>query len=821
MLSGLQTVEHGLILFLVGFGLAYFFGGVVLGYRFWGAAARAGAVAADPIHDYAVFFLVPALDEAEVIAETVSRLAANPGATVVLIDDGSSDETAELARWAGGDNCLVLSRRLPEARLGKGAALNAGFALVREEVARRCLDPAHTLICVMDADGHLSAGAVQRVEVLFDDPQVGGVQLPVRIRNRRKLIERLQDLEFWALSALSQFARVAFGNVSLGGNGQFTRLSVLLSLDAAPWSQSLTEDLDLAVRITLQGNRLVSTPLVWVDQQALTSWSRLLRQRTRWMQGHMTCGRYVWKLLRSPNVSNPAAIETVLYLSVPWVLVLPWSILFHLTWTQTIISIVRYGLPIHASGVVPVTLYCLYLYLVSFLPMIVAGLIYRRRDGSIGLVRSVLMGHLLIAGFYVAMIAAWRAVFRMLRGRVGWDKTARVIEAPVVAPALAVVELGHVPGVVRQPVLVGAGYLSAAEPDNLDGVDMTQIKSSDTRSADPAESLGTGGAGPGPNGSGAQAGKHHRSAWRARRSVARADRTIAEDLPDPGPAEADGVDRPEQTSSREPTEAVDALERLQLELRAEIDRREFLELQLEAAEQRADDALAQADQLVADSQRRADERIAWVEQVTDQFVAGVERVAQQRVIEADQIATRRIAEARQRADERAEQRVAAVDAQAEQRVREGRRSGEQRVADAHRVVERRMVEAQEAADRRVAEADQRVVTVEQRVAELAAEKVAALEAERAAGAERERRVELDLAAEAERRRAAEQRAVCAERRSAEIEQRLTDLQSEIAEERAQAGRHVERLDQERRQESKVRERAEPALTAAGVAAAVT
>jgi hypothetical protein len=179
--------------------------------------------------------------------------------------------------------------------------------------------------------------------------------------------------------------------------------------------------------MTLAGRQLVSTPLAWVDQQAVTSWRRLIRQRTRWMQGHMTCGRYAPALLTSPKTSNSAAIETVLYLSVPWILVLPWSILYHALWTQTIINFVQVGLPIN-GGPLAVTGYILFLYIVSFLPMIVAGIIYHQRDGEVGWLQAFLIGHLLIAGFYVGMIAVWRAVFRMIRGRSGWDKTGREVE---------------------------------------------------------------------------------------------------------------------------------------------------------------------------------------------------------------------------------------------------------------------------------------------------------------------------------------------------------------------------------------------------------
>jgi cellulose synthase/poly-beta-1,6-N-acetylglucosamine synthase-like glycosyltransferase len=321
---------------------------------------------------------------------------------------------------------------LPNARLGKGPALNAGFDALLVEVERRGLDLDRTLVCVMDADGHLSDDALSHVAPLFDDARVGGAQLAVRIRNRKKLICRLQDIEFWALSALSQFARVSFGNVSLGGNGQFTRLSALLELDGKPWSGSLTEDLDLAIRMTLAGRQLVSTPRAWVDQQAVTSWRRLIRQRTRWMQGHMTCGRYIPTLVTSTKTSNSAAIETVLYLSVPWVLVLPWSILYHALWTQTILNFAHSGLPIN-GGPLSVAGYLAFLYIVSFLPMIVAGIIYHQRDGEVGWLQSLFIGHLLIAGFYVGMIAVWRAVFRMIRGRSGWDKTGREVEehAPI------------------------------------------------------------------------------------------------------------------------------------------------------------------------------------------------------------------------------------------------------------------------------------------------------------------------------------------------------------------------------------------------------
>ena len=96
---------------------------------------------------------------------------------------------------------------------------------------------------------------------LFGDPKVGGAQLGVRIRNRRaNQLTAIQDCEFWGIAALGQLGRMRTRTVSLGGNGQFTRLTALQSIGDEPWSPALTEDLDLAVTLAIGGWHLTSTP---------------------------------------------------------------------------------------------------------------------------------------------------------------------------------------------------------------------------------------------------------------------------------------------------------------------------------------------------------------------------------------------------------------------------------------------------------------------------------------------------------------------------------------------------------------------------------
>jgi glycosyltransferase involved in cell wall biosynthesis len=396
--------------------------------------SRCCTVERDPNVVSALYFLVPCLNEALVIGKTVRRLLREPHCTVIVIDDGSVDQTADHARAAaiGSDptsRLLVVTRSGAQSRCGKGAALNGAFPVVARDVAERGLDPGTVIVAVMDADGQLSPGAAGVALALFADRTVGGVQLVVRIRDRSKFLAQFQDIEFWLISALSQFARSISGTVSLGGNGQFTRLSALQGLTGEPWSQSLTEDLDLGLRLIAAGWRVTTSTDGYVDQQAVDTFGRLLRQRTRWYQGHMSSIRRLPELWASDKVSEVAVLEVTSYLLVPWLIVLPWSILQQWIIYQLLVGS---GHGIFATGLIGVPWrlsYGLLWYTLSFAPNLLIGFVYARRTNAVSMRRALLYGHLMIAWNYVGYVAAWRAIGRMIGRHNGWDKTTRSVEA--------------------------------------------------------------------------------------------------------------------------------------------------------------------------------------------------------------------------------------------------------------------------------------------------------------------------------------------------------------------------------------------------------
>ena len=435
-MSTFVAILSGVGLLLIAAGLAQYSLGIIGGRveskrsRKRAVLRRAWAVAgSDTAEALTLYVVIPCLNEESVLANTLAEaLASSATAKIIVVDDGSDDATAQIARLADPSRVSVVCRQLPLARLGKGPALNAGFTAVLAAVEESGLDPNQVVVCVMDADGRLSPGAVPEALRLFADPEVGGVQLPVRISNRTTLLTEYQDFEFWGVSALAQLARQRVGTTSLGGNGQFARLSALMSVGDEPWTASLTEDLDLAVSLLIRGWRLTSTSMAFVEQQAVTSLRRLLRQRTRWMQGHMTCATRLRELWRADRLSNAALAEISSYLLSPILLVLPWSILFNvgLIWS---LQALRSAPPFAIAGSETLGRLVLWSgwYAWSFLPAMVNGELYHRRSGR-SRSRSLLLSHLFILFHYVTFLACWRALFRIVGRRRSWAKTARHLD---------------------------------------------------------------------------------------------------------------------------------------------------------------------------------------------------------------------------------------------------------------------------------------------------------------------------------------------------------------------------------------------------------
>ncbi|MCB0992333.1 MAG: glycosyltransferase family 2 protein [Acidimicrobiales bacterium] len=375
-----------------------------------------------------VVCLVPCLDEGLVVVQTVRSLVSlGPDVRVLVIDDASTDGTAEMVESLGHPRVFLYRRHAPNARTGKGDALNAGYGAVNAAVSAEGIDPQSVVVAVFDADSEVDGATLDAVKAWFSDPQIGAVQIAVRISNRfRSWLARMQDVEFAGYARIFQGGRNYIGSTGLGGNGQFTRLVALRELGAAPWSDCLTEDLDLGLRMGINGWRSVFDETVAVHQQGLHDGRRLLRQRTRWFQGHLQCWSSLPAIWRSGQRLR-AKVDLTIHLLFPAAMLLisiPILAAAAAMFRSFALEPSASAAAMTAGPIVP------WWYLAGFLATPLIATAYWRTEPEIGFWKGLVAAHAYGLFTWVWFFAGWRAVYRHALGRAGWAKTVRTQEAP-------------------------------------------------------------------------------------------------------------------------------------------------------------------------------------------------------------------------------------------------------------------------------------------------------------------------------------------------------------------------------------------------------
>jgi cellulose synthase/poly-beta-1,6-N-acetylglucosamine synthase-like glycosyltransferase/peptidoglycan/xylan/chitin deacetylase (PgdA/CDA1 family) len=230
-------------------------------------------------HRPTVAVVVPAYNEAVGIARAVRSLAAStyPDLEIVVVDDGSTDATADIVE-ALALECVHVIRR---ANGGKAAALTTGIDSTSAEI-----------VVMVDGDTVFEPDTITRLVGPLADPAVAAVAGNTKVGNRSGLLGRWQHIEYVIGFNLDRrmYEVVQSTPTVPGAIGAFRR-DVLVALGGVS-GETLAEDTDLTLAIGRLGHRVVyaEDALAWTE--APSTLNGLWRQRYRWSFGTMQA---VWK----------------------------------------------------------------------------------------------------------------------------------------------------------------------------------------------------------------------------------------------------------------------------------------------------------------------------------------------------------------------------------------------------------------------------------------------------------------------------------------------------------------------------------------------
>lgn len=282
-----------------------------------------------------VSLLVAAKNEEAVISNLVKMLCnldyPKTRYEVWVIDDCSTDQTPMLLdQLATEYPQLKVLHRDEAAGGGKSGALNQVLPLTKGEI-----------IGVFDADARVPLDVLRHVLPSFGNVEVGAVQLRKAIANASVNFWTRGQMAEMALDTFVQQQRIAIGGIGeLRGNGQFVRRVALERCGG--WNeQTITDDLDLTIRLHLDKWDIHCIDFPGVEEEGVTTALALWHQRNRWGEGGYQRYLDYWRLIVSNRMGTLKTLDLFSFMIIQYLL--PAAVL-----PDVLMAIARHRLPIFA-----------------------------------------------------------------------------------------------------------------------------------------------------------------------------------------------------------------------------------------------------------------------------------------------------------------------------------------------------------------------------------------------------------------------------------------------------------------------------------------
>ena len=220
--------------------------------------------------------VVPAYNEEKLIRQTLLSLLSldYPEYEVIIVDDGSQDNTARIVERVLGKHGNATLRLVTKPNGGKASALNAGIQVAK-----------YDFVLCADGDSNLAPETLRMAVRHMEDPKIGAVAGNVKVLNRNTWWTTFQALEYVEGLNLTRTAQSFFRLVNIvpGPVGLFRKTTI----EKVGWysSDTFAEDCDITLKMLRQGWQVVYEPMAISWTEAPNTISSLMKQRYRWTRG--------------------------------------------------------------------------------------------------------------------------------------------------------------------------------------------------------------------------------------------------------------------------------------------------------------------------------------------------------------------------------------------------------------------------------------------------------------------------------------------------------------------------------------------------------
>ncbi|MDO8554599.1 MAG: glycosyltransferase family 2 protein [Candidatus Micrarchaeota archaeon] len=220
-----------------------------------------------------VSVVIPAYNEGILVEKCIRTVLASEYPKnkfeVILVDDGSTDDTYKIAKSINDSRLKVFTKT----NSGKAASINFGIKHATGEV-----------IATMDADSFIEKDTVVNMLPFFDSEDVAAVTAAVRVKPSNKWLQEVQRIEY--LSIIFSRRLLSFLDAVPVTPGPFSMFRAWVFQRLGGFDETnIVEDHEMALRIQSNNYKIRCSIGAEVYTETPGNMSDLLKQRVRWYRG--------------------------------------------------------------------------------------------------------------------------------------------------------------------------------------------------------------------------------------------------------------------------------------------------------------------------------------------------------------------------------------------------------------------------------------------------------------------------------------------------------------------------------------------------------